>query len=135
MVTFFTAMLSVSLVGIISLLAVKRFELATGKVLFGRARPDGFFRKFFIFMERVLPAIIRYFIVSFGRYVRSHFQRSVAWVVLHVERLLERVLHTVRTRTTPPPGKGEVSSFLRAVAEHKSKLVHSAPMDRAIFDE
>jgi len=100
-----------------------------------RLRANNFFHTFFVFMERVLPTTIRYCIVMSARFVRTRVQRVVAWIILHIERKLERVLHTVRERTTPPPGKGEVSSFLRAVADHKTKLLHSAPMDRAIFDE
>lgn len=135
MVTFFTAVLAVSVAGLVSLLLVKRLEILTGWTLFGRLRPDGFFHSLFVFFERTLPAIIRYFAFVFGRFVQRHFQRVVAWFILHVERKLERVLHIVRSRTAPPTGKGEVSSFLRAVAEHKSKLVNDVPMKRAIFDE
>ena len=137
MVTFLTVTLAVSFVALMSLLILKRFELATGRRVFARLRPrhGGFIYRIFFFIERTLPAIIRYFLVMSFRFVRGGFHRLIAWIVLHVERSLERILHTVRERTTPTRSSGEASSFLRAVADHKRTLLHSSAGKRAIFDE
>ena len=137
MVTFFTTTLVISLVGLVGLISVKRFEITTGRVVFGRLRPKqrGLLHRVFVFIERVLAAIIRYFIVMSYRWVRSHIQRSIAWIILHVERALEKWLHIVREKTTVRPGRGEASSFLRAVADHKTKLLSGSKAERAIFED
>lgn len=130
-------MLGISVIGLFGLLLLKRFEIATGRVVFGRLRPKrgGLLYKGGVFFERVLPTTIRYIVVMSARKVNRNFHRLVAWSIFHFERLLEKVLHTVRERTAPPQGRGEASSFLRAVADHKRKLLHQAPLERAIFDE
>jgi hypothetical protein len=137
MVTFFTATLVVSLVGLTGLLSLKRFEIATGRIVFGRLRPKrgGVLHKVGVFFDRVLPATLRYIVVMFFRSIRKTFHRLAAWTILHVERMLEKVLHTVRERTAPTQNRGEASSFLRAVADHKRKLLHQPMVERAIFDE
>ncbi len=137
MVTVLTATLIVSTMGCVGLLLLKRFELATNRVVFARLRPKqgGVVNRTGVFIERVLPLIIRYFFVSFGRFVRRQFRRLLAWVTLHVEKTLERVLHTVRERSRPRRDRGEASSFLRAVADHKRTVLHQPGIERAIAED
>jgi hypothetical protein len=137
MVTLLTVLLGISIVGLISLVVIKRWELSRGTVVMGRVRPAAglVLGESLNFIEHHLPALVwrglrRSFIV-----VRVLVQRLVAWTVIHIERWLERSLSFLRG-ATQLPGDGEVSGFLREVAEHKKALQKSSKKKRnAIYEE
>jgi hypothetical protein len=60
--------------------------------------------------------------------------RLAALAVLLVERVLEKLLGTLRHKTQVPRADAEASSFLRQVSEHKKQLIKTA-RKRAIYDD
>src|SRR3989338_3085807 len=126
MVLFFTVTLGISIVGMSALLALKHFEMTTGRVVLGEARPGigAFFHRGLVWVERDLPtglSVIAGKAVVLGKKVLHH---AVARSILALERGLEWALGLLRHTTTPTQqGTGEVSAFLREVAEHKKKLL------------
>lgn len=136
MVVFFTSTLVLSMVGLISLVALKRSEMAGGRVLGGSARPavGHFFHQCVVFVEQVLPAAVRALALRLYARARAAAHAAAAWAVLVVERVLESVLHGIRRKTSVPHVKATKSSdFLREVAEHKKKLLEVE--DRAIYED
>jgi hypothetical protein len=127
MVLFFTVLLGISLVGMGGLLALKRFEMTTGKVVLEDARPSigAFFYSILVWVERDLPNLLHYLTGQGLKSGKKLIQRWLAQALLVLEHTLERVLRTLRSTTTPQAsmGSGEVSAFLREVAEHKKKLL------------
>ncbi len=137
MVIFLTVLLYLSIAGLIGLLAVKRWEFTTGRVLFAGARPaaGAMLGEGLHFVERRAPALLKGFSWTLYRRLRAAFNLLVAWAVLYAERMLERVLSVLR-HTTHPSGSGEASAFLREVAEHKRSLQkRSGKKPNAIYEE
>ncbi|HUD03043.1 MAG TPA: hypothetical protein VMR46_03480 [Candidatus Paceibacterota bacterium] len=124
MALFFTVTLALSLAGMLFLLAFKRYELTTGKVLFVSGRPaiGNFFKQTLWWIEKVLPALVRVYGRRMVRWCKAALQRALARSILWLEHTLEKVLRTVREKTDAPRAAGEASAFLREVAEHKRKL-------------
>ncbi len=136
MVIFFTATLAISVVGLLALISLKRFEMNTGRVVLGRARPmvGEFMHRLVFFVERVLPALIVRLLLRAAAALRRGVHAAVAWGIIVLERLLESTLRGIRRTTSMPEGKRAVrSDFLREVAEHKKKLQELG--DRAIYEE
>lgn len=129
--------LGISIVGLMSLLILKRREMKTGRVVFARLRPRlrRFFHVILVVVEHVIPGIIKHVWHSFLRFIRGGAQRLIARAILFFEVTLERVLHSIRATSSAPQGSGEVSNFLREVAAHKRALLKRAPSKRAIFEE
>ena len=125
MAIFFIIVLALSIVGMVSLLGIKQWELQTNNLLWVRARPGvgNFFQKLLCWVERVLPALMRIYGRRAYRAVHTWVHRTVAQGVLAVETWLERVLHTLPHTTETPKGTGTASAFLQEVAEHKKKLI------------
>ncbi len=137
MVLFFTVTLCVSIAGVVLLLTLKRFELATGRTLFVFARPGvhGLFRRTLVFIEHTLPILFRLGARRLWRWIKVLLQRTLARAIFIFEHLLERMLHTVREKTQGTRASGEVSPFLREVAEHKKNLQKRSVRERMILDE
>jgi hypothetical protein len=136
-VTFFSITLAVSIAAMVMLLVLKRYELHSGRVLLGKARPavGEFFHQKLMWLEYVLPGLIRAGIKHLYLALRRLLHVWLAWVVVKVEHVLEHALHRVRHTTAVPPRQGEeTSAFLRQVAEHKKKLQEEVP-DRGIVQE
>ena len=137
MVTFFISLLGISIAGIVTLLAVKRWELSSGRLVLSTVRPAagrvlGMSLHFF---ERQAPAMLSRAAKRAYAYARAASHRIVAWAVLHVEDALEKTLHTLRG-ATQERGDGEASPFLREVAEHKKSLLErSGKEPNAIYEE
>jgi hypothetical protein len=129
MVLFFMVTLAVSIAGMVTLLMLKRYELNSGRILLGSARPHigEFFHRKLVWLEYVLPGLIRVSARVLYRAARRLVHVFAAWVVVKVEQGLEYALHTVRHTTTAPRRSGETSVFLRQVAEHKKKLQDDNP--------
>ncbi|MEI6863821.1 MAG: hypothetical protein WCK46_00400 [Candidatus Adlerbacteria bacterium] len=135
MVLFFTTTLFVSIVGLLSLLAVKRWELKTGNVLFlARVRPTvgTMAHVFLLWVERVLPALAAHHGQRTVAVVRAWTHRTIARGVLAAERGLEHTLDTIRGATDHPKSSKEASAFLREVAEHKRRLLRRKPREKKI---
>ena len=126
MTLFFTITLVLSLFGMGALLALKHFEMTTGRIVFGGARPGigAFFHRCLVWVEHSLPSFVDSLVrqsLTVGKRVLHY---TIAHTVLVAEHTLEKVLHLLRHTTThPAPGSGQVSTFLREVAEHKKKLI------------
>lgn len=137
MVIFFTVTLIVSIVGMISLLALKRYELSSGRVLLGSARPavGNFFHRGLSWLEYVLPGLLRVGAKRLYSTVRRVAHIWAAWVVVKVEQGLEYALHRVRHTTAKPQPGHETSAFLREVAEHKKKLQEDNPDRATVIEE
>ncbi|MDB5225799.1 MAG: hypothetical protein JWL87_751 [Candidatus Adlerbacteria bacterium] len=138
MVTFFSAMLGISILGMASLLWLKRYELNSGRVFLGSARPavGEFFHRKLQWLEYVLPGLIRAGLQDFYRTLRRLMHVGLAWVALRVEQGLERALRGVRHATALPKRRGEeTSAFLRQVAEHKKKLQEDLPDRGTVLEE
>lgn len=136
MALFFTFTLGISILGLITLLSLKHWELQTGKMLFSGARPvmGDFFHGVVFWVERVAPKLLRLIAKRIARATMALAHRTVAWVVVHVEKGLEYVLFRLR-HSTSTEIKQEASPFLREVAEHKKELLKHAEKDRMIVEE
>lgn len=134
--TFFTATLIFSIIGLTALISLKRWELTTGKVVWGGVRPKvgEFLHRCVLFFERVLPALIVTLLARAGVKMRAWAHAATAWGVLVVERGLESTLHGIRRKTSAPAQHTQSSEFFREVAEHKRKLQESAEPG-AIFED
>lgn len=137
MVIFLITLLGVSIVGLVGLVAVKRWEMQSGHILFSAARPSvGLYLSLALnFVEERAPELVRQWAARAWKAARAGLHFLVAWAVLHVERMLERTLHTLR-HTTQERSEGEASAFLREVAEHKKSLMGRSGKKRgAIYEE
>jgi hypothetical protein len=125
MVLFFTATLVISILGLTSLLLIKRWEMQTGNVLWARVRPaiGGFFHRRLVWIEHAAPALVRSGSGHLYRKARATVRTLFARIVLLVEQGLEFLLGFLRRVTEAPRGEGEASAFLKEVGEYKKKLV------------
>lgn len=136
MALFFTILLGISLVGLIGVIALKRWELASGKVVMSAYRPGLGERlgNALLFVERGIPFLVRLGVTRGYHAARARVQRAVAWSVIHLEHGLERLLRQVRGATAVRRDGAEASAFLREVAQHKKTLKKSVKK-RAIYEE
>ena len=116
---------SVSSLGILALLVLKRWEIRTGGVLLGRRRKalGMFFDRVLIWVEEILPRLVRIYSKRGVAVLHTYTHWCVAHAVLYTEYLLERALFMLRRATSAPTSQTEVSAFLREVAEHKKRLL------------
>lgn len=137
MVLFFTTTLALSIVAMVLLLTLKRYELATGRVVFAGARPalNSFFHTVLWFGQQVLPELARNQIERGWNVLLAGVQRAIAYTIVSVEHVLERILHTVRERTQSVRPSGEPSAFLREVADHKKTLLYKKGLKKPILKE
>jgi len=128
-VTLFTALLCLSIVGMLSLLLMKRYELNSGRIFLASARPaiGDFFHRKMMWIEFVLPGLLRVGIKRLFAALQRLLHVWLAFVVVKVEQGLERALRHVRHTTTAPKRGQETSAFFREVAEHKKKLQDENP--------
>ncbi len=136
MVLFFTVLLAISIVGLVSLLAIKRWELRTGNMLLAGARPhvSEVSHRVLVWIERVLPHLLTGLVrrtVSQGSVL---IHRGAAHSLLWAEQTLERVLANLRGVTERPRSNKEASAFLREIAEHKRQLVQDK-QERPVQEE
>src|SRR5450432_3613046 len=124
MVFYLIIMLAVSLVGMTTLLSVKRYELTTGRLMFGASRPtiSKFASRTVFLFGTAIPLYVRWHIRRAYQVGASWVHRATARAVLTLEGWLESILTTVREKTEAPRAPGEASAFLREVAEHKKQL-------------
>ena len=128
MAPFLLTILVLSMCGILALFLLKRWELRTGRMLAQPIRPpvSKFFHRVLFWIERVIPALVRVYSHQGWQATLSFIHRSVAFLVLLTERLLERALHIIhRSTDVQHRAAGEASAFLREVAEHKRKLLRA----------
>lgn len=138
MVLFLTVVLGVSIVGLFSIITIKRYEMRTGRVVLADVRPavGHWLGSGLHFVEHHLPRFVWLKLEQAWRYLNRVAHRLVAWGVLHTERGLERTLETLRQRTDVVPHNKEASAFLREVAEHKKSILEGDPDGkRAIYEE
>jgi len=123
--------------GMMSLLVLKRYELNSGRVILGRARPavGNFFHRGMSWLEYVLPGLIRVGLRRLYTTVRRVLLVWGARLVITLEGWLERALHRVRHTTASPKRGEETSAFLRQVAEHKKKLQKDLPNRATVIEE
>ncbi len=137
MVVFLIVLLCVSLAGLSSVLYAKHWEEINGKLMMSRVRPKAgeMLGIGLNFVEKRAPALLRDAAGRGYATARVLVHRTAAWAVLHVERLLEKTLHTLR-HTTTARSEGEASAFLREVADHKKSLIEkSGEKKNAIYEE
>lgn len=137
MVPFFTITLLISIIGIISLLLIKQWESTRGVVLASAIRPriGAFFHNVSVWVERILPALMRVYLRRSVNALRALTHRLLALAVLAVEHGLESSLHFLRTATSARHVAGEASVFLREVAEHKRRLLKGRVQQKAVVKE
>lgn len=137
MVLFFTVTLAVSIVGMTTLLALKRYELNSGRVILGRARPavGNFFHQGLSWFEYVLPGLMRVGARRFYITMRRVGQVWAARIVVRLEHWLEQALGHVRRTTAAPRAGRQSSAFLREVVEHKKKLQDDMPEKLPVIEE
>ncbi len=136
MVTFFMATLAISIIGLITLISLKHWELTSGKVVLGSIRPTvgEFLHQVVYFFEYSLPLLIKSLILRAVAALRRGIHAAVAWAVFFTERVLESTLVRLRRKTDLPlVRRTQSSDFLREVAEHKKKLQEIE--DRAIYED
>lgn len=134
---FFSITLGISIVGLVLLLSLKRYELRTGRRLFGGMRPllDRFFRRVLLLIEHALPRAVESGGKQAGHASRYFIRHAFAGTMGFFERMLEVMLHTVREKTEPQRGSKNASEFLQEVAEHKRQLDKQPEEKRVIFED
>jgi hypothetical protein len=137
MAAFFSITLAISIVGLVLLLVLKRYEMTTGRVVMGGLRPwvGSFFHHALHFVERGMPALMRSLMGKMLGATRTQARRGFARAILLFEYNLERVLHVVRQKSQARPREGVASEFLQEVAAHKQKLLRRTPKNRVIFED
>jgi hypothetical protein len=141
MVTFLTVTLFVSMIGLCSIVAVKRFELSTGHVVFAGVRPaiGAFLSACLHWIEGIAPNLLKQWLYRAYVLVRAVAHRLVALGVLWTERTLEQTLRMLKHKTALPrkDAPQDASPFLVEVAKHKRYLLRQAPKkeDRMIHEE
>lgn len=132
MVILFTSALAVSVVAMIALLAAKRYELTTGRVIFAGLRPgmSVFFETTSRWGRKILPALVREQMERGVRLVVARIQLWLAETIVRLEHALESVLSTVRSHTEVPTNR-EPSAFLREVADHKKHLLYKRGLKKS----
>ncbi len=128
MMWFFITTLLISIVGMVSMILIKRWELRTGKMVMRNRRPGvaRAVRTTAFVTGTVAPLVARHWWEYGVEWTKLRLHRATAWTVIHTERGLEKVLHTIR-HSTAPERVGEASEFLREVAEHKKQIQENAP--------
>lgn len=113
----------------ILLLTLKRYELSSGRVILGRARPavGNFFHRGLSWFEFVLPGLIRVGVRRLYLTLRRVLHVWAARLMVKLEGWLEQALGRVQRTTTPPRQGKQSSAFLREVVEHKKKLQDDLP--------
>jgi hypothetical protein len=114
-----------SVVGMVSLVVIKRWELKSGRMLGSTVRPaiGTFFHTVAVWSAHVAPSVARQWAREVGRYVRDVARHGTASAVLWTEKWLEKTLEAIRQKTTPHRlGGTPASAFLLEVAEHKRAL-------------
>ena len=137
MALLFTATLFVSIIGLVSLVVLKRWEIATGRMLMSAARPAlaEAARGFWVWTLERAPERASELLQTAARRSRRETHRLAALTLLKLEQSLERTLRTVRRNTEAPRDGGAASGFLREVAEHKKRLQKRSLKNRSIFEE
>lgn len=124
--------LFISIVGLVSLFMVKRWELQTGRMLFATARPavGRWAKDTLVWFEHALPKLVVHYGAHMGARAEHWLHKSAAHALLSAEHGLERVLNSLRGVTEQPRSSKEASAFLREVAEHKRQLLSkNAPQE------
>lgn len=130
MALFFTATLALSILAMVFLLALRRYELNTGHVFLAGSRPaiGAFFHRKLVWIEYVLPGLVRAGIKRSYLFVRAVARVWIGRGALAAEQRLEQALQRVRRTTSRIPRRGPRSStFLREVSEHKKKVQETRP--------
>ncbi len=124
MVSFFIILLVVSITGMGFLLGVKYYELSTGRLLLGSARPklSKFAARMVFLFGTAVPLYLAWQAERGYKGLSAWLHKAVAHATINLERWLESVLHTVREKTADTRAPGEASAFLREVGEYKKKL-------------
>ena len=138
MAAFFSVTLAISIVGLVLLLVVKRYEMTTGHVVMAGLRPrlDRFFHRALVLLERGVPAALYALVGRVLGAMRTRTKHALARAILLFEYYLERTLHIVRQKSQARShGDGASSQFLQEVAAHKQKLLRRSPKNRAIFED
>lgn len=118
------------------LLAMKRYELNTGRIFMAAARPaiGGFFHRKLVWIEYVLPGLVRVGLKRTYIFVRRVLRVWTIRIAIKLETALEQALSRVR-HTTLPARRGQSSAFLREVAEHKKRLQKELPEERIVVED
>ena len=137
MTLFLIVVLCVSLVGMVSLLGLKRWEMQTGRVVLSTWRPHigALAHQALGWVEYTLPGLLRQWLAEVETFAHNFLHRLSALLVVLVERGLERLLRLLRRTTAVPRNDTEASAFLREVSAHKAELLRSARKREAIYEE
>lgn len=136
MILVFTVALIVSIVGMLTLLMMKRYEMNTGRIFLASSRPaiGGFFHHKLVWIEYVLPGLVRVGAKRTYIFVRRVVRVWTIRLAIKLETALEQALSRVR-HTTLPARRGQSSAFLREVAEHKKRLQKELPEERIVIED
>ncbi len=124
MVSFFIILLLTSIVGMSLLVGVKYYELSTGRLMLGRARPglSKFAARMVFLFGTAVPLYVAWQVERLYKVLSGWLQSHIVRFAVQFEHWLERVLHRVRQKTADTRAPGEASAFLREVGEYKKKL-------------
>jgi hypothetical protein len=136
MALFFFVTLCVSVLGLMLLLSIKRYEMRTRRLFFALLRPfiDRVLHTLVFVSQYLLPYLLRRGVLMLWRRIRAGVSRAFARMALYVEFTLHRMLETLHKTTEPSRARGQVSAFLQEVADHKQKLLRKPAAKRAIFE-
>jgi hypothetical protein len=137
MALFFSITLCLSILGLTTLLGLKRYELKTGRIVFERVRPRvrQVLHDVVLIAQYLLPFLARRVLTNVLVAARVLFLRVIARIALFVEETLHRWLGAVEHMLQPHPSGGQASQFLREIAEHKQSLLKRPAQRRAIIEK
>ena len=119
-----TSTLGFSIFGLIALITLKGWELRSGRLLFG-GKHSGIRKDTEQWIERVHMEFPRATAKGFrftGRVLRAYVSFLLAKALLVFERLLERILISLKAGPVQGASRGEASAFLREIAAYKRML-------------
>lgn len=121
----------------VGLLVLKQWELSTGRVIGGRARPalGAWMHQTLVWFEYTLPMLVKQWLYRTKVYTRTLVHRLAALAVVLIERGLERVLKRLRHNTSVPRNDAQASAFLREVSAHKKQLLKSTRKKQPTYEE
>lgn len=128
-----TILLCISIVGLLSLIAFKAWELKSETFLFSgvRTRIGGHSHRFLESLRAEFPKTAARTTRILGRVVRTYASFGLAKMLIAFEALLEKTLRTIRTAPRELERRGEASPFLREVAAYKRMITRASRKEEA----
>lgn len=123
-----TILLLISIVGLLSLVAFKAWELKSETFLFTgvRTKIGSHSHRLLESLHAEFPRVAARSTRIMGRIVRAYASFGLAKMLIAFELLLEKTLRAIRTAPRELERRGEASPFLREVAAYKRMITRAS---------